>query len=122
MEIGSAVAEIDAISATFAAILRLARMESGATKLVADETDVEQLLRDVCDLFNSAADGRYGIIQKLSQENHDLREQPLSDQLREVHDRQAREIAEDKSMQNERSQLPHLRANHNVATRFRRSG
>jgi len=60
-EIGSALAEIDAISATFAAILRLARMESGAIKLVAEETDLNQILRDVCELFNSTADGRYSI-------------------------------------------------------------
>lgn len=65
MEIGSALAEIDAISATFAAILRLARMESGATKLVTEETDLGQILRDVCDLFNSTAEGHYNITLNL---------------------------------------------------------
>lgn len=61
MEIGSALAEIDAISATFDAILRLARMESGAIKLVAKQTDLGQILLNVGDLFNSTAEGRYSI-------------------------------------------------------------
>lgn len=61
MEIGSALADIDAISATFAAILRLARLESGAVKLFAEETDLSQVLREVCDLFSSTAEGRYSI-------------------------------------------------------------
>ena len=61
MEIGSALAEIDAISATFSAILRLARLESGAVKLFAERTDLDQVLREVCDLFSSTAEGRYNI-------------------------------------------------------------
>jgi signal transduction histidine kinase len=61
MEIGSALAEIDAISATFAAILRLARLESGAVKLATEEVDLALLLREVCDLFQSTAEGRYTI-------------------------------------------------------------
>ena len=61
MEVGFALTEIDAISATFAAILRLARLESGAVKLFAEETDLKQIMRDVCDLFNSTAEGRYSI-------------------------------------------------------------
>lgn len=61
VEVGSALADIDAISATFAAILRLARMESGAIKLMTEEVDLCQLLNDVCELFNSTADGRFSI-------------------------------------------------------------
>jgi signal transduction histidine kinase len=61
MEIGSALVEIDAISATFAAILRLARLESGAAKLFVEETDLGQILREVSDLFISTAEGHYGI-------------------------------------------------------------
>lgn len=61
VEIGSALADIDAISATFAAILRLARLESGAVKLLAEETDLGQILYEVCDLFSSTAEGCYSI-------------------------------------------------------------
>lgn len=65
MEIGSALTDIDAISATFAAILRLARLESGAVKLFAEVTDLGQVLREVSDLFNSTAEGRYGVTLEL---------------------------------------------------------
>jgi len=61
MEIGSALADIDAISATFAAILRLARLESGAVKLFPEDTDLDQVLREVCELFSSTAEGHYSI-------------------------------------------------------------
>lgn len=64
-EIGSALAEIDAISATFAAILRLARLESGAVKLATEEVDFALLLREVCDLFQSTAECRYTIVLDL---------------------------------------------------------
>lgn len=64
-EIGSALAEIDAISATFAAILRLARLESGAVKLATEEFDLSLLLREVCDLFQSTAEGRYTVVLDL---------------------------------------------------------
>lgn len=60
-EVGSALAEIDAISATFAAILRLARLESGAVKLSAEKVDLVLLLREVCDLFQSTAEGGYTV-------------------------------------------------------------
>lgn len=61
IEIGSALAEIDAISATFSAILRLARLESGAVKLFAEQTNLGQILHEVGDLFNSTAEARYNI-------------------------------------------------------------
>lgn len=60
-EIGSTLVEIDAISATFAAILRLARLESGAVKLESEGVDLALLLHEVCDLFQSTAEGRYTI-------------------------------------------------------------
>lgn len=65
-EMGSALSEIDAISATFDAILRLSRLESGAVQLAAEQVDVVEILEDVSDLFNSTAEGRYSITVNVS--------------------------------------------------------
>lgn len=73
-------------------------------------------------IHHENAKGQERIIQTLSNENHDLRQQLLANQLREMHDRQAREQADSESTPNERSQLPSLRADQNTSTRFRRSG
>lgn len=56
-EVGSALNEIDAISATFSAILRLARLESGAAKPVTAQTDLSRLVLEIGDLFKSNPDG-----------------------------------------------------------------
>ena len=114
-----------AILFTCAALVLAFGHEMLAAKLQSKAEEVHEIHRRLLDdmsIHHENAKGQERIIQTLSQENHDLREQLLANQLRELHDRQAREGAEEDSMQNERSQLPHRRADHNAATRFRRSG
>ena len=60
-EIGTALLEIDAISGTFSAILRLARLESGAMQPATEPTDLSRLVMEVGELFTSTADGQYDI-------------------------------------------------------------
>ena len=60
-EVGTALQDIDAISATFSAILRLARLESGAMQLATEPTDLCKLVTEAGDLFASTADGQYDI-------------------------------------------------------------
>ncbi|MBC2834575.1 sensor histidine kinase [Paragemmobacter straminiformis] len=54
-EIGSALQDIDAISATFDAILRLARLQSGTVTLQAVTVDLAAIARDVHDLLEPTA-------------------------------------------------------------------
>ncbi len=54
-EIGSALQDIDAISTTFDAILRLARLQSGTVALQTDAVDLVAVARDVHDLLEPAA-------------------------------------------------------------------
>lgn len=54
-EIGSALQDIDAISATFDAILRLARLQSGTVERRSDPVDLSLLAREVHDLLEPAA-------------------------------------------------------------------
>jgi signal transduction histidine kinase len=55
-EIGSALMDIDAISATFDAILRLARLRSGTVERRGDVVDLCSLARSVHDILEAAAD------------------------------------------------------------------
>ena len=73
-------------------------------------------------IHHENAKGQERIIQTLSNENHDLRQLLLANQLHEMHDRQARDLADSEPTRNERTQLPPLRGEHNSSTRFRRSG
>lgn len=59
--VGSALAEIDSISSTFDAILRLARLESGATSIVRQSVDLVSLLKQVQDLFELSNEAAYQI-------------------------------------------------------------
>lgn len=55
-EIGSALLDIDAISGTFDAILRLARLQSGAVELRSEAVDLCRLARSVHDILEASAD------------------------------------------------------------------
>lgn len=50
-EIAGAVAELDAISATFDAILRLARLQSGTVPLAEDRLNLSQLAAEIVEIF-----------------------------------------------------------------------
>ena len=54
-EVGSALVDIDAISDTFDAILRLASLESGTIAHRHDPVDLGALAADVCDLLETSA-------------------------------------------------------------------
>jgi len=52
------VAQADALLATFNALLRIARIESGAYRSAFAPVDVGRIARDVCELYQAAADER----------------------------------------------------------------
>lgn len=95
-----------------------ARLQSRAEEV----HEVHRRLVDDMAIHHENAKGQERIIETLSQENYDLREQLLADRLHQMHDRQAGEFAEENSDRSDRSQLPHLRPGQNSSTRFRRSG
>lgn len=84
--------------------------------------EMHRRLMDDMSIHSENAKEQEHVIQKLAQESHDLREQLLTNQLHEMHDRQARELAEQSAGQADHGQLPHLRSDCNSSTRFRRSG
>ena len=52
------VAQADALLATFNALLRIARIESGAYRSAFAPVDLGRIVRDVCELYQAAADER----------------------------------------------------------------
>ena len=55
-EIGSALMDIDAISATFDAILRLARLQSGMVERRNDPVDLGEMAASVCEILEATAE------------------------------------------------------------------
>jgi len=55
-ELAHCLGEADRLLATFAAILRISRLESGAYRVYFSDTDVVALLRDICDLYSAVAE------------------------------------------------------------------
>lgn len=55
-EIGSALMDIDAISATFDAILRLARLRTGHVERRSDPVDLGRLAASVCEILEASAE------------------------------------------------------------------
>jgi signal transduction histidine kinase len=53
------VGESDRLLATFNALLRIARIESGAYRAAFGKVDLAGILRDVCDLYQPAAEDRH---------------------------------------------------------------
>lgn len=51
--------QADALLATFNALLRIARVESGAYRSAFSEIDLTETVRDVCDLYHAAAESRH---------------------------------------------------------------
>jgi signal transduction histidine kinase len=50
------ITQADALLATFNALLRIARVESGAYRSAFAEVDLSRVVRDVCDLYRAAAE------------------------------------------------------------------
>ena len=52
------VTQLDQVLATFNALLRIARVESGAYRSAFTNVDLSRIVRDVCDLYQAAAEER----------------------------------------------------------------
>jgi len=57
-ELGECLEEADRLLATFTAILRIARLESGAYRSAFGETDIAELVRGVVELYEAVAEER----------------------------------------------------------------
>jgi signal transduction histidine kinase len=55
-DLGECVAQLDQVLATFNALLRIARVESGAYRSAFTTVDLKPIVRDVCELYNAAAE------------------------------------------------------------------
>ncbi|MBN1239823.1 MAG: HAMP domain-containing histidine kinase [Gammaproteobacteria bacterium] len=56
--IAESVAQAEALLATFNALLRIARIESGAYRSAFADVDLTRIVRDVCELYQAAAEER----------------------------------------------------------------
>jgi signal transduction histidine kinase len=57
-DLAECVAQLDQVLATFNALLRIARVESGAYRSAFTTVDLEPIVRDVCELYQAAAEER----------------------------------------------------------------
>jgi signal transduction histidine kinase len=57
-DLAECVQQVDQVLATFNALLRIARVESGAHRSAFAAVDLGRIVRDVCDLYQAAADER----------------------------------------------------------------
>ncbi len=57
-DLGDCVAQLDQVLATFNALLRIARVESGAYRSASTTVDLKPIVRDVCELYQAAAEER----------------------------------------------------------------
>ena len=57
-DLAACVAQLDQVLATFNALLRIARVESGAFRSAFTTVDLKPIVRDVCELYQAAAEER----------------------------------------------------------------
>ncbi len=57
-DLADCVAQLDQVLATFNALLRIARVESGAYRSAFTTVDLKPIVRDVCELYQAAAEER----------------------------------------------------------------
>jgi signal transduction histidine kinase len=57
-DLGECVAQLDQVLATFNALLRIARVESGAYRSAFTTIDLKPIVHDVCELYQAAAEER----------------------------------------------------------------
>jgi signal transduction histidine kinase len=57
-DLADCVSQLDQVLATFNALLRIARVESGAYRSAFTTVDLAPIVRDVCDLYQAAAEER----------------------------------------------------------------
>jgi signal transduction histidine kinase len=58
-DLADCVAQLDQVLATFNALLRIARVESGAYRSAFTTVDLQPIVRDVCELYQAAAEERH---------------------------------------------------------------
>ena len=58
-DLGDCVAQLDQVLATFNALLRIARVESGAYRSAFTIVNLQPIVRDVCELYQAAAEERH---------------------------------------------------------------
>jgi signal transduction histidine kinase len=58
-DLAECVAQLDQVLATFNALLRIARVESGAYRSAFTTVDLAPIVRDVCELYQAAAEERH---------------------------------------------------------------
>jgi signal transduction histidine kinase len=58
-DLADCVAQLDQVLATFNALLRIARVESGAYRSAFTTVDLQPIVRDVCELYHAAAEERH---------------------------------------------------------------
>jgi signal transduction histidine kinase len=62
-DVAACVAQLDQVLATFNALLRIARVESGAYRSAYTTVDLKPIVRDVCELYQAAAEERQLILE-----------------------------------------------------------
>jgi signal transduction histidine kinase len=62
-DLATCVAQLDQVLATFNALLRIARVESGAYRSAFTTVDLQPIVRDVCELYQAAAEERQITLQ-----------------------------------------------------------
>ncbi len=68
-DVADCVAQLDQVLATFNALLRIARVESGAYRSAFTTVDLQPIVRDVCELYQAAAEDKDVTLQADAQQS-----------------------------------------------------
>jgi len=68
-DVTDCVAQLDQVLATFNALLRIARVESGAYRSAFTTVDLQPIVRDVCELYQAAAEDKNVTLQAEARES-----------------------------------------------------
>jgi signal transduction histidine kinase len=68
-DLADSVAQLDQVLATFNALLRIARVESGAYRSAFTTVDLKPIVHDVCELYQAAAEERQVTLQAKASES-----------------------------------------------------
>ncbi len=68
-DLADCVAQLDQVLATFNALLRIARVESGAYRSAFTTVDLKPIVRDVCELYQAAAEERQVTLARRARAN-----------------------------------------------------
>jgi signal transduction histidine kinase len=71
-DLADSVAQLDQVLATFNALLRIARVESGAFRSAFTTVDLQPIVHDVCELYQAAAEERQVTLQAKAPESVEI--------------------------------------------------